>query len=131
MSFWDVVWFIFISFAFVAYLMVMFTIIADLFRDRESSGFVKALWIVGLIFVPFLTALAYLIVKGSGMAERSARSSEAIRREQEDYIRSVAAKSTPSAQPSPTEQINQARSMLDAGVINEAEFQQLKAKALV
>ena len=73
MSFWDVVWFIVISFAFVAYLMVMFAIIADLFRDRESSGFVKALWIVGLIFVPFLTALAYLIVKGGGMSERSAR----------------------------------------------------------
>lgn len=131
MSFWDVVWFIVISFAFVAYLMVMFAIIADLFRDRESSGFVKALWIVGLIFVPFLTALAYLIVKGGGMSERSARSAAAMRQEQDDYIRSVAAKSTPPAQPSPAEQINQARSMLDAGVINEAEFQQLKAKALV
>ena len=56
MSFWDIVWFIVISFAFIAYLMVMFAIITDLFRDRETSGVAKALWIVFLIFVPFLTA---------------------------------------------------------------------------
>jgi hypothetical protein len=131
MSFWDVVWFIFISFAFVAYLMVMFSIIADLFRDRDTSGWVKAIWIIGLIFVPFLTALLYLIVKGAGMSERSARTAESIRREQDEHIRRVAAQAGPATPPTPAEQINQARSMLDAGVINEAEFQQLKAKALV
>ena len=56
MSFWDVVWFIFISFAFVAYLMVMFQILFDLFRDRDVSGVAKAVWVVALIFLPFLTA---------------------------------------------------------------------------
>ena len=52
MSFWDIVWFIVISFAFIAYLMVMFAIITDLFRDKETSGFVKAVWFVALIFLP-------------------------------------------------------------------------------
>ena len=67
MSFWDVVWIIFISFAFVAYLMVMFSILGDLFRDRDTSGFAKAVWVIALIFLPLLTSLVYLIVRGKGM----------------------------------------------------------------
>src|SRR6476619_8602370 len=127
MSFWDVVWFIVISFAFIAYLMVMFSIIADLFRDRDTSGLVKAVWIIGLIIFPFLVALIYLIVKGNGMAERSARSADSMRRQQDEYIKSVAGQQ----QASPAEQIEKARSMLDAGTSSQAEFEQLKAKALV
>ena len=70
MSFWDIVWFIIISFAFVAYLMVLFSIIGDLFRDQEMSGWVKALWIIALIVVPFLSAFIYIVARGKGMAER-------------------------------------------------------------
>ena len=64
MSFWDVVWFIFISFAFVAYLMVMFSILTDLFRDPDTSGWAKAVWVIALIFLPLLTSLVYLIARG-------------------------------------------------------------------
>jgi hypothetical protein len=124
MSFWDVVWFIIISFAFVAYLMFMFSIIADLFRDREVSGVMKAVWMIALIFLPFLTALVYLIVRGNGMAERNMRSAEAMRKEQDAYIRDVAGAS------SPADEIARAKALLDAGSISETEFQGLKAKAL-
>jgi len=72
-SFWDIVWFIFISFVFIAYLMILFSILGDLFRDKDTSGFVKALWVIALLVVPFLTALIYLIVRGHGMADRSAK----------------------------------------------------------
>ena len=72
-SFWDIVWFIFIFFAFMAYLMVIFSVIGDLFRDDSVSGWVKALWIIALIFLPFLTLLLYLIIRGRGMAERTAQ----------------------------------------------------------
>ena len=125
MSFWDVVWFIFISFAFAAYLMVMFTIISDLFRDREASGIAKAVWVVALIFLPFLTSLVYLIVRGRGMAERAARGSELARQQQDAYIREVAGRTTPA------DQIAQARAMLDAGAISQSEYEALKTKALV
>ena len=125
MSFWDVVWFIVICFAFVAYLMVMFAIITDLFRDRETSGWVKAVWIVALIFLPLLTSLVYLIARGRGMTERQVSSTEAMRQQQEAYIREVAAKATPA------EQIAQARTMLDAGTISQADYERLKEKALV
>lgn len=125
MSFWDVVWFIVISFAFVAYLMVLFSILSDLFRDREESGVMKAVWIVCLIFFPFVTALVYLIVRGRDMAERQMRDTAELKKQQEAYIRDVA------AQPSPADQIAQARKMLDAGVISQPEYERLKEKALV
>jgi hypothetical protein len=124
MSFWDVVWFIFISFAFIAYLMVMFSIITDLFRDRDTSGWVKAVWIVALIFLPLITSLVYLIVRGSGMTERSMRSAEAMKQQQETYIREVAGNATP------VDQVAKAKAMLDAGAISQSEFDALKAKAL-
>lgn len=125
MSFWDAMWLIFISFALVAYLMVMFSIITDLFRDREASGFAKAVWVVALIFLPFLTSIVYLVVRGRGMSERSVRSAEALRQAQDAYIREVAGKTTAA------DQIAQARAMLDSGVISQPEYDRLKEKALV
>jgi phospholipase D-like protein len=124
MSFWDIVWFIFITWAFVAYLMVMFSIIGDIFRDRELSGVGKAVWVIALVFVPFITAVVYLISRGGSMAERSMRASAMQRRQQDDYIREVAGKT------SPTDQITQARALLDSGAISQPEYDALKTKAL-
>jgi hypothetical protein len=125
MSFWDVVWFIFISFAFVAYLMVMFSIIGDIFRDRELSGFAKAMWVTALILVPLITSLVYLITRGGSMAERSMKAAVRQRDTQDAYIREVAGHTTP------TDQIAQARALFDAGVISQPEYDALKTKALV
>jgi hypothetical protein len=76
MSFWDIVWFFFIGFAFAAYLMVLFRIVEDLFRDPDASGSTKAAWVVALIFLPFASSVVYLISRGTGMAHRSARIKE-------------------------------------------------------
>ena len=124
MSFWDIVWFIVITFAFMAYLMVMFSIITDLFRDDTSSGFAKAIWFVALIFIPFLTACIYLIAKGGGMADRQMRDRQQMMSQQEAYIREVASSATPA------DQVAQAKAMLDSGAITEAEYVRLKEKAL-
>jgi predicted PurR-regulated permease PerM len=123
MSFWDIIWFIFVSFAFIAYLMFMFNIITDLFRDRSVSGGMKAVWMICLILFPFLTAIVYLIVRGQGMYERQAATVNQARASQEEYIRSVAAAS-------PADQIAQAKGLLDSGAISQTEFDALKAKAL-
>jgi hypothetical protein len=125
MSFWDVVWFIFITWAFVAYLMVMFSILGDIFRDRDMSGVVKAVWVLALVLVPFITALVYLSTRGGAMAERSMRAAAMQRQQQDAYIREVA------GQTSPTDQISQARALFDAGVISQSEYDALKTKALV
>ena len=125
MSFWEVLWLIFISFAFVAYLMVMFLILSDLFRDRDTSGLAKAAWVIGLVFLPLLTALVYLIARGGGMAERAMHNAAVARQQQDAYVREVAGKTTPS------DQIAQARALFDAGVISQSEYDALKTKALV
>ena len=73
MNFWSIVGLFFWSFVFIAYLFVLFAIIGDLFRDHQLNGWLKALWIIFLVFVPFLTALVYLIARGNHMAARPAQ----------------------------------------------------------
>ena len=125
MSFWEIVWFIFITYAFVAYLVVLLHIIGDVFRDRELGGFAKAAWVVALVLLPLITALVYLIVRGRGMVERSAERAVERQSAQDAYIQQVAGSSTPS------DQITQARALFDAGAISQSEFDALKSKALV
>lgn len=123
MSFWEAIWLIIVSFAFVAYLMVMLNIIIDLFRDDSVSGVMKAVWVVLLILLPLLTSLAYLIVRGGGMAERQMQHLQRAKAAQDDYIRTVAGAS-------PADQVAQAQQLLQSGAITQAEFDALKAKAL-
>ncbi|NMM83672.1 hypothetical protein B2J88_04755 [Rhodococcus sp. SRB_17] len=122
-SFWDFLWLIVITFAFVAYLILLFSIITDLFRDHKTSGWKKAIWIFFLFVIPWLTALVYLIVKSDGMAQRSMEAAKHVQQAQESYIREVAGKS-------PAESIADAKALLDAGTITQDEFAALKAKAL-
>ena len=124
MDFGDFFWLLVWSFFIVCYLMILFQIIGDLFRDRELSGWWKALWIIALIFVPFLTALIYLIVRGRGMAERQAGELQKAQAATDSYIQEVAGRSNPA------EQIATAKSLLDEGTITQAEFDRLKASAL-
>ena len=122
-SFWDVIWWFFWVYVFIAYLMVLFSIIADIFRDHTLNGWAKALWIILLVFIPFLGALIYLIARGRGMAERSGRAQQQAQSEADNYIRSVA--STSSA-----DEIAKAKALLDAGTISQGEFDLLKSKAV-
>ncbi|WP_308493632.1 SHOCT domain-containing protein [Microbacterium terrisoli] len=122
-SFWDIIWWFITVFVFFAYLMALFSVIVDLFRDRKLNGWWKALWIIFLVFVPFLTVLVYLIARGRGMAERSTREAKQAQSAADDYIRQVAGGS-------PSEEITKAKSLLDAGTITPAEYDTIKAKAL-
>lgn len=122
-NFWDTVWLILMTFVLVAYLLVLFQIIVDLFRDKELGGLSKAIWFIGLVFLPLLTALVYIIFRGRGMSERQVAAVRDARAETDAYIRSVAGKSA-------AEQIADAKALLDAGTINADEFARLKAKAL-
>ena len=124
-NFWNFIWLIVTTFVFVAYLLVLFQIIVDLFRDKKLGGFSKAIWFIGLIFLPFLTALVYIIFRGGGMAGRQMATIEQARSESEAYIRSIAGSSKSSV-----DQIADAKALLDSGAITADEFAKLKAKAI-
>jgi hypothetical protein len=122
-NFWDLIWLIFSTFLFVAYLIILFHIVVDVFRDNELGGMAKVLWIIGLIFVPMLTAIIYILVRGNGMAVRSQESARRAKSDADAYIKSVAGRS-------PASEIAEAKALLDAGTITQEEFARLKAKAL-
>jgi predicted PurR-regulated permease PerM len=124
-SFWEFFWLVLVTFAFVAYLMILFQILTDMFRDHKLSGWLKAVWIIFLIIVPFLTAFIYIIARGKGMTERAIAANQAARESADAYIKSVAGGGATAA-----EQIHSAKALLDSGAISQAEFDQLKAKAL-
>ncbi|WP_141013992.1 SHOCT domain-containing protein [Nocardioides sambongensis] len=124
-SFWDFFWFIISFFLLMAYLLVLIQVISDLFRDRSTSGWAKAAWVFFLILVPMLTALIYLIARGKGMTERNVAAATAARVDTDAYIRSVS-----TGAGSPADEIARAKALLDAGSIDQAEFERLKAKAL-
>jgi len=83
---------IFVAYLFFAYLMVLFSVIADIFRNRDSSGRAKACWIVLLIVLPSLTVIVYVIMHSSAMAERPAERTREVRAQQESYVKDVAGK---------------------------------------
>ena len=124
-SFWDFFWFIISFFLLMAYLVVLFQILTDLFRDHQTSGWVKAFWVFFLIILPLITSLVYLIARGQGMAERNIAAVKSAQASQEEYIRSVSGGGA-----SPSDEIARAKTLLDSGAISQAEFDTLKAKAL-
>jgi hypothetical protein len=116
-SFWFFIW--------IAALFVWFRCLFDLFGDKSLSGWGKAGWCVLLIFVPWVGALIYLIVRGRSMTERQMAAAADLQAQQEQYIQQVAGSGK-----SPADQISDAKALLDSGTISQAEFDGLKAKAL-
>lgn len=116
--FWTLFWIVVL----IGYLMALFSIITDLFRDHELSGWLKAVWLIFLFFLPVLTALVYLIVRGGGMAQRSQQVARHQQQAVDTYIRDVAGGSAA--------EIAKAKELLDAGVISSEEFEKLKERAL-
>ena len=111
-------------FLFIIWFWLLIAIFGDLFRDPDTGGGAKALWVVLLILLPFLGILLYLIVRGKGMGARQAEQMQAAQSAFDSRIRSVTSSS------SPADQIAQAKSLLDSGAIDQAEFAKLKAAAL-
>jgi len=122
-NFWDLVWLIVSSFIFISYLIILFQIVVDLFRDPDLGGGSRAIWIIGLIFLPVFTAILYVLSRGRSMSERQRASVQKARSETDNYIREVAGKS-------PADQIATVKSLLDAGSITQEEYAKLKTKAL-
>lgn len=124
MSFFETLWSIIIFCLFLSYLILLFQILSDVLRDSTISGVMKAVWIFFLLVAPVITALVYIIVRGGSMSDRTVRAANTAQQETEQYLRRVAGTQ------SPADQIASAKALLDYGTITEAEYGQLKAKAL-
>jgi len=122
--FLDVLWTLLIFFLWISWLMLLFHVIGDVFRRRDMSGGSKTLWLLVLLFVPFLGVFAYLIANSDDMAQRNAEQVAAARRETDEYVRSVAGSSGAAGE------IERAKGLLERGAINQQEYDAIKAKAL-
>jgi Short C-terminal domain/Phospholipase_D-nuclease N-terminal len=121
--FLEVLWTLLIFFAWVIWFWILITIFADLFRRHDISGGKKAIWIIFLIITPFLGVLIYLIVNHEGMNERNVRQARASQEQFKEYVQSVSSGGAAA-------EIEKAKGLLDSGAISQAEFEQIKAKAL-
>jgi hypothetical protein len=122
-SFGQVMWTMLVFFAWVIFFWLLFVVFGDLFRRRDISGWGKAGWTVFVILLPFLGILIYLIAEGKGMGERRLEDAQQARAQMDSYVRSAAGSGS-------AEEIVKAKALLDSGAISQAEFDQLKAKAL-
>ncbi len=128
--FLNILWTMIIFFAWVIWIWIMIIVLTDVFRRRDTSGWVKALWVVFLIIFPFLGVLVYLIANHDGMNDRNLEQAKASRAEFDDYVKSVAADGGGGGGGGAAAEIEKAKALLDRGTINQAEFDALKAKAL-
>jgi len=121
--FLDVFWTMILFFCWVAWIWMLIMIFSDVFR-REISGWEKAAWCLFVLVLPFLGAFIYLIANGRGLTERRVRDAQLSQANFDQHIRTVAADGGSAGD------IERAKRLLDSGAINQAEFEQLKAKAL-
>ena len=116
-------WSLIVIFFMVVYFFILFGVIVDVFRRHDIGGGKKAVWLLFILFFPLLGLPSYVIVNGHGIAERQAKDAQKSQAEFDDYVKTVSGGDS-------AEQIAKAKDLLDAGTISQAEFDQLKAKAL-
>lgn len=122
-NFGDLLLLVFEVFLFVAWIWILVAIISDLFRDHEMSGWAKGIWIIFLVFIPFLSALVYLIARGDGMRDRAIKAQSDAKKHFDEYVREQASSS-------PAEELHKLNDLREKGALSQAEFDQAKAKLL-
>jgi hypothetical protein len=123
-TFLDAFWTMLVFFLWIAWFMLLFRVIADIFRRRDIGGGAKTLWLIFVIVLPFLGVFVYLISQNDGIVERQIEQAQAQRAQMDDYVRSVAPGGGAAAE------IEKAKGLLDSGAISQAEYDAIKAKAL-
>jgi Short C-terminal domain/Phospholipase_D-nuclease N-terminal len=120
--FLDVMWTMLVFFCWVIWFWILITVIADIFRRHDASGFTKVLWMIFVIIVPFLGVFIYIIANHEGMTERNVQRAQHVQAQSDAYVRSVAG--------GPASEIEKAKALLDSGAISQQEYDAIKQKAL-
>jgi predicted PurR-regulated permease PerM len=125
--FLEVFWTILVFFGFVVWLWLLFTIFADIFRRRDISGWMKVLWMIFIVVLPFLGVFVYIIAEHGSMADRTLERQQAAQAQFDEYVKSVATKGDDGGAAS---EIARAKQLLDSGTISQTEFEEIKRHAL-
>ena len=123
--FLDILWTTLVVFAWVIFIWIAITVLIDVFRRHDTSGWVKAGWVILIVVLPWIGVLIYLIVNHDGMNERRMRDTQVAQSQMDDYVRRTAGTGGGAAS-----EIERAKALLDNGTITQAEFDAIKAKAL-
>ncbi len=123
--FLDVFWSILVFFVWVAWFLLLFRVIGDIFIRRDIGGGSKVLWIIFVIVLPFLGVFVYLVANNDGMTQRTIERAQAQQQQLDDYVRTTAGSAGGAAA-----EIDKAKQLLDSGAITQAEFEAIKQKAL-
>lgn len=119
----NIFWSIFMFFLLVAWIWVIVGVISDVFRSKDLSGLEKALWVLGIIVIPWLGVLTYIVIRGQGMAERNAQALAEVEKMRRAYVQDVAGSST-------ADELTKLAELKDKGIITDAELQVQKTKLL-
>jgi hypothetical protein len=122
-SFGDLLLTVFEITLFVIWIWILFTIIGDIFRDHDMSGWAKAIWIIFLVFIPYISMIVYLVVRGSGMRERTLKAQSEAKQHFDSYVQEQ-------AHTSPADELHKLNDLKEKGALSPAEFDQAKAKLL-
>ena len=122
-SFGELLLTVFEIFLFVVWIWILFTIIGDIFRDHEMSGWSKAQWIILLVFIPYISMLVYLIARGSGMRERTLQAQSEAKHQFDSYVQEQ-------AHASPADELHKLNYLKEKGALSSEEFDRAKAKLL-
>jgi hypothetical protein len=122
----ELLWSLLVIYLMVMYFVIVFTVIFDVFRSDDLSGFKKALWAFALLLFPIITMLLYLIIRGGGMGQRSQAAAQAAKADTDAYIRSVAGSGSGNV----ASELEKAKALLDSGAITADDYANLKAKIL-
>jgi Phospholipase_D-nuclease N-terminal/Short C-terminal domain len=123
--FLNILWTTLIFFAWVIFIWIAITVLIDVFRRKDLSGWAKAAWVIFVVLIPWIGVLVYLIVNHDGMADRRYREAATAQSQFDEYVRQTAGTGGGSAA-----EIEKAKKLLDDGTITQAEFDAIKAKAL-
>ena len=120
--FLEVLWTLLVFFVWVAWFWLLITVAVDVFRRRDIGGGKKTLWLLFMLFIPFIGVFAYLIVNHDEMAQRDIERAKAQQAQFDDYVKTVSGGAAT--------EIDKAKQLLDSGAITQSEFDAIKAKAL-
>lgn len=119
--FWSMLWF----FLFFIWIWILITVFADIFRSHDLSGWAKAIWVIFVIFIPYLGVFVYLIARGHKMSEHAMEGAKAQDQAARQYIQAAAGTGGSAA-----DELSRLADLKAKGVIDDAEFQKLKAKVV-